>query len=189
MAETVTKLPIKSAEKPKESETAVAPKTGGWHPVESLRREVERVFEDFDRNFWRVPFGRSLFSRSAFDVEPYFRHEMNTGLSPAVDIVEREKEYEIEAEIPGMDERNLEVTLANGTLTIRGEKSDDKEEKKKNYYLSERHYGSFRRAFRVPEGVDADKIEAKFEKGVLKLTLPKSEEALKKTKKIAIKAS
>lgn len=189
MAETVTKLPIKTADKAREHATAVAQKSGDWHPMESLRREIDKVFETFDRSFWRGPLSRSPFSRSVFDVEPFFRHEINRGLSPAVDIVEREKEYEIEAEIPGMDERNLDITLANGTLTIRGEKSEDKEEKKKNYYLSERHYGSFQRAFRVPENVDPEKIEAKFAKGVLKVTLPKSAESLQKEKKISIKAS
>ena len=108
---------------------------------------------------------------------------------PAVDVAEKDKEYEITAELPGMDESNIEVKLSNGMLTITGEKKEEKEEKKKDYYLSERRYGSFERSFQLPEGVDADKIEAKFTKGVLKVVLPKTAEAQKSVKKIAVKAS
>ena len=72
-----------------------------------------------------------------------------------------------------MDEKNIEVKVVNGDLTIKGEKQEEKEEKKKDYYLQERHFGSFERRFQLPEGVDADKIEASFKKGVLTVTLPK----------------
>ena len=88
-----------------------------------------------------------------------------------------------------MDEKNIEVSVANGALTIRGEKQEEKEEKEKDYYLRERSYGSFERCFRVPEGVDANKIEANFKKGVLTVTLPKTVEAQQPEKKIAIKAA
>ena len=83
-----------------------------------------------------------------------------------------------------MDEKNVEVKVANGVLTIRGEKQDEKEEKKKGYHMRERSYGSFERSFQVPDGVDADKIEANFRKGVLTVILPKSAEAQKAEKKI-----
>jgi HSP20 family protein len=86
-----------------------------------------------------------------------------------------------------MDESNIDVKFADGLLTIKGEKSEEKEEKKKDYYLSERRYGSFQRSFPVPESVDTDKIEAKFANGVLTVRLPKSAEAQKNEKKIAIK--
>lgn len=89
----------------------------------------------------------------------------------------------------GLDEKNIEVKLANGGLTIKGEKLEEKDEKKKDYYLHERHLGSFERCFRVPEGVDTDKIEADFKKGVLTVTLPKKPEAQKSEKKIAVKAA
>lgn len=164
--------------------TAVPPKSEGWHPIETLRREFDRVFDDFDRGF-----GRSLFSRSVFDFEPLFRREAAWGINPAVDIVEREKEYEIEAEVPGLDEKDIEVSLANNTLRIKGEKKEEHEEKKKNSYLSERRYGAFERSFQLPSGVDASKIEASFVKGVLKVTLPKTADAQSKEKKIAVKAS
>lgn len=180
MAEPVTKLPVKTEGK-KEAER---PAPVEWRPFESLRREVDRLIDDFDRGVWRLPFRRSM-----FDVEPFWRRELTLGAVPAVDIVEKDKEYEITAELPGMDESNIEVKLANGVLSITGEKKEEKEEKKKGYYLSERHYGSFQRQFSVPDGVDTDKIEASFKKGVLTVTLPKTPEAQKVEKKIAVKAS
>jgi len=81
------------------------------------------------------------------------------------------------------------VKFSDGVLTIKGEKQEEKEEKKKDYYLNERNYGSFQRTFQVPDGVDSDKIEASFKKGVLTVTLPKSAEAQKSEKKIAVKAA
>jgi HSP20 family protein len=122
-----------------------------------------------------------------FDVEPFWRGELVFSKAPAVDIAEKEKEYEVTAELPGLDESNVEVKFADGLLTIKGEKREEKEEKKKDYYLSERRFGSFQRSFQVPDGVDADKIEARFRNGVLTVTLPKSAEAQKKEKKIVIK--
>ena len=88
-----------------------------------------------------------------------------------------------------MDEKNIEVKVVNGNLTIKGEKQEEKEEKKKDYYLQERHFGSFERRFQLPEGVDADKIGASFKKGVLTVTLPKKLEAQKPEKKIDVKAA
>jgi HSP20 family protein len=102
-------------------------------------------------------------------------------------VVNKEKAYEITAELPGMDESNIDVKVSDGTLTIKGEKKEEKEEKEKDYYLSERRYGSFQRAFAVPDGVDTDKIDAQFKNGVLTVTLPKTAEAQKSEKKIAIK--
>ena len=155
-----------------------------WRPLETLRREMDRLFEDFDRDSWRFPFRRSV-----FDIEPFWRRELKWGAAPAVDVVEKENAYEITAELPGMDEKNIEVKLADGGLTIKGEKQEEKEEKKKDYYLHERHFGSFERRFAVPENVDADKIEASFKKGVLTLKLPKKPEASKPEKKIEVKAA
>ncbi len=178
MAETVTKLPIKQ-EKP--SVSSSVPQT--WQPFESLRQEIDRLFDDFGRGFWR-PFGRSLFA-----AEPLFRREPTLPTMPAVDVVESEKAYELTAELPGMDEKNIEVKVVNGNLTIKGEKQEEREEKKKDYYLHERNFGSFERSFGIPEGVDADKIEANFKKGVLTVTLPKKAEAQKPAKKIEVKAA
>jgi HSP20 family protein len=179
MAETVTKLPVKH-EKASERASALE----AWRPFDALRREVEQLFDDFGRDFWRLPTRRSL-----FDIEPFWRRETAWEAAPAVDIAESEKAYEITAELPGMDEKNIEVKVANGNLTIKGEKQEEKEEKKKDYYLHERHFGSFERSFQMPEGVDADKIEANFKKGILTVTLPKKPEAQKPAKKIEVKAA
>ena len=176
MAEAATKFPVKSKEK------KVGPTE--WRPFESLRREVDRLFDDFGVGSRRSPFGRGV-----FDVEPFWRGEVSWGKVPTVDIADTDKAYEITAELPGMDESNIDVKFPDGTLTIKGEKKDEREEKKKNYYLSERRYGSFQRSFGVPEGVDADKIEAYFKNGVLTVTLPKTPQAQKSEKKIAIKTA
>ena len=179
MAETVTKLPVKQEKTPERASAAEA-----WRPFETLRREVEQLFDDFGQNFLPLPTRRSFFG-----FEPPWRREAVWEAAPAVDIAESEKGYEITAELPGMDEQNVEVKVANGNLTIKGEKREEKEEKKKDYFLHERHFGSFERSFQLPEGVDADKIEANFKKGVLTVTLPKKLEAQKPTKKIEVKAA
>lgn len=147
-----------------------------WHPLSTWRREVDRLFEDF-------PWRRSR----EFDVDPFLRGELSLAKAPAVDIAEKEKEYEITAELPGMEEKNIDVKFANGMLTIKGEKKEEKEEKEKDYYLSERRFGSFQRSFTVPEGVDTDKIDASFKNGVLTVILPKSKEAQKREQNIEIK--
>jgi HSP20 family protein len=100
----------------------------------------------------------------------------------------KRQHLEITAELPGLDQSNIELKLSNGMLTIKGEKKQEIEEKK-NSYLSERHYGAFGRSFQVPQDVDKAKIEASFSKGLLTVTLPKSAEAQKSAKSIAIKAA
>ncbi|MBI5265091.1 MAG: Hsp20/alpha crystallin family protein [Bradyrhizobium sp.] len=169
-----TKLPITK----KAAEPAFAGEV--WRPFESLRKEVDRLFEDFGGDLWGRPF-RSL-----------ARLEQNVAkqiAAPAVDVTETDKAYEITAELPGMDEKNVEVNLANGGLIIKGKKKEEKEETKMDYYVSERRYGSFERFFGLPDGVDADKIEATFKNGVLKVTLPKTPEAQQPAKKIEVKSS
>jgi HSP20 family protein len=94
--------------------------------------------------------------------------------------------YEVTAELPGVLEKDITVKFSGGTLTITAEKCEAREEKKENYFLSERQFGTFRRSFRVANGVEAGKIEANFENGVLQVTLPKTAEVRKKTKTITI---
>jgi HSP20 family protein len=106
---------------------------------------------------------------------------------PAVDVTETDKAYEITAELPGLEEKNIEVKLANGVLSIKGEKQEEKEEKQKDYFRRERSFGSFERTFQVPDDVEEDKIEAGFKNGILSVTLPKSAEAQKQAKKIEVK--
>jgi len=170
-----TKLPVKI-----EKSSSVQ----AWRPFEDLRREIDRLFEDFDGGFFRSPF-----RRSAFDVMPFWGREPAWPAAPAVDFTDTGKAYEITAELPGIDEKNVDVKVANGVLTIKGEKQDEKEEKKKDYYLRERNFGSFERAFQLPDGVDGDKIEANFKKGVLTVSLPKKPEAQQAAKKIDVKAA
>ena len=178
MAEAVTKLPVKT-----EKTERPAPTTPAWQSLQSLRREIDQLFDAFDRDIWTMPPRRSLFS-----LEPLWRGEFKWSGAPAVDVTESDSGYEISAELPGLDEKNIEVKVSNSTLTIKGEKQEEKEEKKKDYYLRERHFGSFERRFQVPSGVATDKIAANFKNGVLKVTLPKTPEAQKAAKKIAVKA-
>jgi HSP20 family protein len=172
------KLPVQ-AEQNMNKSTAVLQT---WSPFRTLRREMDRLMDEFDSG-WHTPF------RNFFNIEPIWRREIDRSATPAVDIVAKDGFYEVTAELPGMDEKNLEVKLANGGLVIRGEKKAEREEKKKDYWLQERSFGTFERYFRLPEGVDTDKIEASFKNGVLTVRLPKTTEAQKSEKKIAVKAA
>jgi HSP20 family protein len=172
-----TKVPVT-----KERTSSSGSGLGEWRPFESLRQEVERLFDDFGRGFGWSPF-RTPMSR----MEPLWGRELGLRDAPVVDVAEREKDYEITAELPGMEEKDIEVNLSDDVLTIKGEKKEEKEEKHKDYYLSERRYGSFQRSFRVPDGIDASKIEAQFKNGVLTVTLPKTPDAQKKQTKIEVK--
>src|SRR5262249_47916141 len=176
MDETASKVPV-TEEKAPERSTESQP----WRPFESLRREVYRLFEDFDRDL------RRPLRRSAFDVEPFWRRQLKWGAAPAVDVIETDSAFELTADLPGIDEKNIGWKLAQGGLTIKGEKQEEKEEKQKDYYVHERHIGSFERHFALPEGVDTDKIEASFKNGVLNVRLPKTPEVIKPEKKIKVK--
>lgn len=179
MAE-ATKLPVKH----ERTASAVPSPVAQWTPFEALHREIDRLFDMVGGRSWRLPINRSA---SEFGLS--WPAGKNGSMIPAVDIAEKDKEYEITAELPGLSDKDVEVKLSSGELTIKGEKKDEKEEREKDYYLSERHYGSFVRSFRLPEGVDADKIEAAFTKGVLTVKLPKSAEAQKNEKKITVKTA
>ena len=156
-----------------------------WSPFESLQREVDRIFDDFGRD-WGFPSPRRWFGapRGAPAAQ------RNDGWTiPAVDVAEKDGSYEITAELPGIDEKNVELSVANGVLTIRGEKSEEREDKRKDYRLSERRFGSFERSFSLPDDADPDKVEATFRQGVLKIAVPKRPGAANGTKKIAIKST
>lgn len=179
MAEPATKLPIKTEATP----AAPATRTADWQPFEALRNQVDRLFHDFQTGFLRAPSYRSL-----LDIEPFWRRDFGFSVTPAVDIVEKDKAFEVTAELPGLDAKNIDIQLADGMLTIKGEKQEEKEEKTKDRYVSERRYGSFRRSLQIPGSVDTDKIEANFKSGVLTVTLPKSPEAQKSQKTIPVNA-
>lgn len=175
MAETATKLPIKTEGKSAAPQTAAT-----WRPFEDLRREVDHLFEEFGN-------GNLFRSFRPINLEPIFRQAAWN--VPAVDIAEKEKAFEITAELPGLDAKNVDVILRNGNIVIKGEKQDQKEEKAPDYYLQERRFGSFERSFALPEAVDATKVEATFKNGVLVVTLPKTAEAQKPETKVEIKAA
>lgn len=161
---------------------ATAP-AGHWTPFDNLRQEIDRLFDDFRPFGWQLPANRGK-SAATPPNDPRAAWQV----APAIDVVEKDGAYVISAELPGIDEKDVEIKLANRILTITGEKSEQKEETDKGYFLSERRYGSFQRSFRVPDGVDADKIEADFAKGVLTVRLPKSEQARQAEKRISVKA-
>lgn len=147
---------------------------------QAFRSDMDRLFDRFGTGFFSNGFGLPGLPR-LFDVE-------SNGVSvPAVDVAESDKAFTITAEMPGMDEKDIDVTVSGDLITIKGEKKLEKEEKNKNYYLSERSYGMFQRALALPSGIDRDKIAADFAKGVLTVTLPKSAEAQQQQKKIEVR--
>jgi HSP20 family protein len=146
-------------------------------PLETLRHGWDRAMESFPGSW---PFGKG-FDRASF------WHRFS-GDEPIADIVEHEDKYEIALELPGVEEKDIHVRLSNGSLTVRGEKHGEREEKRKDYYLSERSFGSFQRTFRVPDGVDADKVTAEFKNGLLTVMLPKTQEAQQREKRIPVKS-
>ena len=172
----------------KRNETGMPARQGERHvagrdPFYDIRREMGRMFD----RLWSGGFGSPLLRRmlpetfepgaAAFSVS-----------SPAIDFAEDEKAYHLTAELPGMSEKDIDLTLSEDMLTISGEKHDEKEEARKDYHFSERRFGSFRRAVQLPQHIDRDKIEANFKNGVLRVTLPKTPDAMQRQKKIEIKA-
>ena len=150
----------------------------------SFRSEMDRLFDRFAGGFG-FP---SL--RRMFDMEPAWRPASSfTFSAPAIDMSEDEKAYKVSAELPGLDAEDVDVSISGNTLVLKGEKRQEKEEKEKNYYFSERAYGSFQRAFELPASVDRDKVSADFAKGVLTITLPKTPDAQKQQKKIEVKSA
>jgi HSP20 family protein len=107
-------------------------------------------------------------------------------LTPHMDVRETDKDIVVEAELPGIDEKDVSLSLQDGVLTIRGEKKHEHEEEKENYRMMERCYGSFQRSLRLPDTVNEDKVEASFNNGVLKVSLPKRPEAIGKQRTIPI---
>lgn len=144
----------------------------GGHPIERLREEMDALFDDF--------FG-------GFSLEP-FEGRYAKSFTPNVDVSETDKAIRVSAELPGMDDKDIEVNLQRDSLTIRGEKKEEKEDKGKDYYHIERSYGSFSRTIPLPVDIESDKAEATFKKGVLTVTIPKSAKAVESKKKITIKA-
>jgi HSP20 family protein len=179
MADAAKKLPVATEPKP----TEAAANDRGWMTLEGLRREIDRLFDDMNKG-WHLPSWRS-----SFGADRFFPLQSAFSLAPATDFVEKPESYEISVELPGLDQKDIDVAFADGTLVIKGEKKEEREEKEKGRYLTERRYGAFQRSFRVPDGVDPDKVAATFAKGILTVTLPKTPEAQKPERKIAVKAA
>ena len=137
-----------------------------FSPLTALQQEIDRLFDGFGRGF------------STTSASP---------LLPSMDVSETEKEIEITAELPGLEEKDVQLNVADNLLTIRGEKKSHREEKEKDYRLVERSYGSFQRTIELPNGVNPDSIQATISKGVLKVVVPKPAPA--QTKKIAVKTA
>lgn len=141
-------------------------------PIEAFQREMNRLFDEFMSGSWPALY-RGL-------------EERWPAFAPRVDVTETENELHISAELPGIDAKDVDVSISKDMLTIRGEKREEQEEKGRNYYRTERSYGSFQRMISLPAEVDSDKVEATFKNGVLSITLPKTVEARHQTK-IAVK--
>jgi HSP20 family protein len=138
----------------------------------ALQQDMNRLFDDFFRSFSMMPW-------RGFE-------EPALAFSPQLDLVEDEDNIQVSTELPGMDENDIDVSISNGTLTIRGEKQQEWEDRGANYFRRERTFGSFRRSVPLPTEVDQDQAEATCKRGVLTVTLPKTAEA--KKKRITIKA-
>lgn len=142
-----------------------------WKPFGELspfRKEMDRLWNRF---LGETPFARTF----------------NEMWSPSVDISETKDDFVVKAELPGLEAKDVNVSISGNVLTIKGEKKAEEEEKDEHYHRVERYSGSFQRAFQLPSGVKADKVEANFDKGVLKVTLPKVEEAKKKEIEVKVK--
>jgi HSP20 family protein len=146
---------------------------------------MTRILDLIPMNSSFVP-GRTLMDRFFRDWDLPTIFDSEKSWVPAFDISENEKEYVVTAEVPGIDARDLDVTLSDGILTVKGEKKQEKEEKGENYHRIERSYGSFHRSFHIPEKVETEKVDASYKDGVLKLILPKAETT--EARKIEVKS-
>jgi HSP20 family protein len=148
-------------------ERSLAQPTGD--PFNYLRSQINRVFDDFWGESWLRPL-----------------REMATGFWPQLDVTETDKEIKVSAEIPGVEPKDIDVSVEDGMLTIKGEKKYEREEKEKGNYRMERSYGSFERAIELPAEVEESKAKAEFKKGMLRLTLAKRPGAPSRRKKISV---
>ena len=142
-----------------------------WRPfgdLERMKSEMDRVWDSF------------------FATKPAVKTGESGEWYPSLDITETKNDILVKAEIAGMDPKDIDISLNNDILTIKGEKKQEKEEKEENYHLVERSYGKFVRSVKLPGEVKSDKINASYKNGVLNITLPKSEEAKKKEVKIKV---
>jgi len=143
---------------------------GDQSPFVALHQRMNDLFDDF---FGEFDAGLSRYGSRFMTM-------------PSIDVSETDDDVRVTADLPGMDEKDVQVVLENDILTIKGEKKQEHEEKKQNYHMVERSYGQFQREISLPAGVDREKIKATFKKGVLKVVLPKTPESKSTQKRIAI---
>lgn len=148
------------------------------HPVYSLQRDMNRLFDDFLKGSpWE----------SIFDSAAVSREFGLSEITPRIDMSETEKELIVKAELPGMTDKEVEISISRDLLTISGEKKQEKEQSEKGWYRMERQYGSFSRSIPLPYEIESDKAEALYQHGVLSIRLPKAAAQLKSTKTIQVK--
>lgn len=170
----------KQVEAKKSSEAGKSGRPDMWR---ALRSEVDHLFDRFSPGFARLPF----FSSGDTGIfAPFFSSA--GALAPSMDVTEDGSAYTITAELPGLEDKDVDVSIDGSMLNIKGEKQQETERQEKSYYLSERSYGSFSRSVYLPDGVDRDKISAQISKGVLTVTLPKTAAAQSSSKKIEVRA-
>ena len=139
------------------------------HDLSNIREEMNRLFDDF------------------FTGWPERRRGLLEGeWAPSIDVAETDEDIVITAELPGVDQKGVDITIVDDVLTLKGEKKEEKEVKEKNYHRIERSYGTFQRSISLPTGVKADKAKATYKDGVLQITVPKAEEAKPKQIKINV---
>ena len=160
------------------------------HPVthrllRRLRSELDQAFDQFSRRIEEFPQLHPL--HRIADIERRLHHGMPlSSIAAAVDVVEEDTLFRISVELPGIEAKDVDVSVSNHTLIVKAEKKNDREEKAQSYYLREREYGLFERFIEMPIGVDPDKIAAQFANGVLTIELAKTPEAVKKHKRIPV---
>jgi HSP20 family protein len=155
--------------------TEPAPARRSVDLFDAMRSDLERVFDRFERG-WPSFGGFGLAPRSGGEA-----HAAN------LDVREEGDKIVVEADLPGVEEKDVAVTFTNGVLTIKGERRSEREEKKDDYHIAERSFGRFERSVRLPDSIDEGAIEANFDKGVLKIVAPKRPEAAKAERRIEIK--
>ena len=161
----------------------------GFLPFMSLRDEIDRTFDRFLSEPWMAPSERL---RELWNWTPFRSMGSALGdlmISPRADMTESDKEYVVTVELPGMDEKDIELTVTENSISLKGEKKSEQEVTEKDYHMTERSYGRYQRSFAVPAGVDVEKAKASFSKGVLTLNLPKTKEARAKPRKIEVKSA
>jgi HSP20 family protein len=192
MAKRATKVPVKkkkTARQKSKTKQSIAKSGEFMTPLATLREEVDNIFERFAEDWPGLP---SLFGKGwtypVADLERRIKLP-KLELTPRVDVSENDYLYDIAVELPGMSEKDIEIVLDEDSITLKGEKQLEREEKNKNYHVSERSYGSFQRTFRIPSGVDHNKVTASYSNGVLNIALPKTETAKKNKRSIEVKAA